>query len=272
MAFFQLESEILPDDRAALPPAGSEAQKRMIAQEEALGSTYEEYNQRLDSVSEAQLSTILDGCADVARELLHLSKGGQGGLKALDIGTGAGATAVRVLERVPDIRQMCLHDISPILLQRTSDYISGHFPEVQVKTETFDLLKSDLTQHFEPGSFDLIFSTNCFQHFRREHQSELIQQAFRLLAPGGAFVLLTHLKLVSREWKEEIVRQIVGHASLTFSDHSPEAVRNIIRSHVMNEHEHVTVPLVFDYLSRAGYRFYECTYRNFIYGVFAAVK
>lgn len=272
MAFFSLESEILPDDRAALPPAGSEAQRRMIAQEEALGSDYEEYNKRLDSVSEAQLSTILDGCADVARELLHLGKGPRQELRALDIGTGAGATAVRVLERVPGISEMCLHDISPLLLQRTSDYIHGRFPKTQVTTANFDLLEKKLTEHFAPGSFDLVFSTNCFQHFRREHQAELMDHAFQLLAPGGAFVLLTHLKLVSRDWKEEIVRQIVAHATLTFSNHSPEAVREIIRSHVMNEHEHLTVPFAFDSLRRAGFRFYECTYRNFIYGVFVAIR
>ena len=90
-----------------------------------------------------------------------------------------------------------------------------------------------------------------------------------ILNIGGVFSMVTHLKLLLPQWKEKILESFLNGWSQKGRD--PQLFKPSLE-HFRNEHIHTSLPQIFGWLNSSDYRFYDCTYRRFIFGVVVAVK
>ena len=104
-----------------------------------------------------------------------------GGLQAADVlelGTGTGETAARVLARHPDARLTGI-DESPAMLCAARAAL-GNDPF---------LLVARLQDPLPPGPYDLVVSALAVHHLDGAGKSDLFRRITRVLRPGGRFVL-----------------------------------------------------------------------------------
>jgi tRNA (cmo5U34)-methyltransferase len=98
--------------------------------------------------------------------------------RVLDLGTGTGETARRVLERHPGARLVGL-DASEQLLTIARGVL-GRGPE---------LLLGRLEDPLPAGPFDLVVSALAVHHLDRPGKADLAARVRAVLAPGGALVV-----------------------------------------------------------------------------------
>src|SRR5215207_3421900 len=94
---------------------------------------------------------------------------------ALELGTGTGITARRVLARHPGVRLTGI-DASAEML--------GH-----AQLTGADLRVQDLGDPLPDGAFDLVFSALAVHHLDGPGKADLFARVAAVLAPGGRFVL-----------------------------------------------------------------------------------
>jgi tRNA (cmo5U34)-methyltransferase len=97
---------------------------------------------------------------------------------ALDLGTGTGETAARILQRFPEARLTAI-DESPSMLAAARAAL-GHAPFLVVQR---------LQDPLPPGPFDLVFSALAVHHLDGPGKADLFQRVRRVLRPEGRFVL-----------------------------------------------------------------------------------
>jgi tRNA (cmo5U34)-methyltransferase len=95
--------------------------------------------------------------------------------RVLELGTGSGVTARRVLERHPHA-QLTGVDSSEHMLA------AAELPGA-------DLRLQDLRDPLPEGPFDLVFSALAVHHLEAPEKADLIARVAAALAPGGRFVL-----------------------------------------------------------------------------------
>ena len=96
---------------------------------------------------------------------------------ALELGTGTGETALRVLERHPGARWVGI-DASATMLARARERLPGA-----------DLRVGRLEDELPAGPFDLAVSTLAVHHLDAEAKRDLFRRLAAVLRPGGRFVL-----------------------------------------------------------------------------------
>jgi len=95
----------------------------------------------------------------------------------LELGTGTGETAVRVLAHHPDARWVGI-DGSEAMLARARERL----PDA-------DLRLQRLEDELPPGPFDLVVSALAVHHLDGPGKQALFSRVARVLRPGGHFVL-----------------------------------------------------------------------------------
>jgi tRNA (cmo5U34)-methyltransferase len=100
--------------------------------------------------------------------------------RVLELGTGTGETARRVLERHPETRLTGI-DASARMLERAR----AELPAARVEELTVARLEDALP----PGPFELVFSALAVHHLDRPGKSTLFARVAGALADGGRFVL-----------------------------------------------------------------------------------
>lgn len=95
----------------------------------------------------------------------------------LDLGTGTGETALRVLARHPRASWVGI-DASEPMLRRARERLPGA-----------DLRLGRLEDELPPGPFDLVVSTLVVHHLDAAHKRDLFRRVAQVLRPGGRFVL-----------------------------------------------------------------------------------
>jgi 2-polyprenyl-3-methyl-5-hydroxy-6-metoxy-1,4-benzoquinol methylase len=100
------------------------------------------------------------------------------GADILEIGCGSGGVAAH---RLPGARRILATDLSDAALEIARDFFRERRPEVE-------FVQSG-AEHIDcpDDSFDIAISKEVIEHLR--HPELLVQQAFRLLRPGGMFVI-----------------------------------------------------------------------------------
>jgi tRNA (cmo5U34)-methyltransferase len=101
---------------------------------------------------------------------------GSGASRLLELGTGTGETALRVLRRHPGASLTGL-DVSADMLAVARDRLVA------------DLRVARLEDPLPPGPFDLVFSALCVHHLDGPGKADLFRRVARVLVPGGRFVL-----------------------------------------------------------------------------------
>lgn len=105
----------------------------------------------------------------------------QPGERVLDLACGTGEWERRVVSAVPDAELVGI-DLSPTMLQRARKKLEGH-PQV-----TFANVDAHDLKPFRDGRFDAVVSANTFHYFT--HPAIVLQEAARVLRPGGRLVIL----------------------------------------------------------------------------------
>ena len=113
----------------------------------------------------------------------------------LELGTGTGETARRVLERHPGARLTAI-DSSPEMLERAR----AGLPDA-------DLRVARLQDELPAGPFDLVVSALAVHHLDGDGKRDLFRRVAAVLRPGGAFVLAD---VVVPERAEDVVTPIDG--------------------------------------------------------------
>src|SRR5919202_2350981 len=97
--------------------------------------------------------------------------------RLLELGTGTGETALRVLARHPQARLTGI-DSSPEMLA-----------EARRALPDADLRVARLEDPLPEGPFDVVFSTLAVHHLDSAGKADLFRRVAAVLAPGGRFVL-----------------------------------------------------------------------------------
>ncbi len=108
-----------------------------------------------------------------------VAAGGTGARRILELGTGTGETARRLLERHPDAVLVGIDASSAML-----DAASNALPDARV-----DLRVGRLEDPLPPGPFDLVASALCVHHVDGPGKAALFARVREALRPGGLFVL-----------------------------------------------------------------------------------
>jgi len=95
----------------------------------------------------------------------------------LELGTGTGETALRVLARHPGTSWVGV-DASEPMLRRARERLPAA-----------DLRLSRLEDELPPGPFDLVVSTLAVHHLDAAHKRDLFRRVAQVLGRGGRFVL-----------------------------------------------------------------------------------
>ena len=113
----------------------------------------------------------------------------KGRLRLLEIGAGTGGLTSYILPVLGDSCDYVFTDVGQTLLNQAEQKFADHS---FVRYQLLDL-ESDVTeQNFEPGSFDIILSSDVV-HATTDLRSSLARVK-QLLAPGGVLVLLELVK------------------------------------------------------------------------------
>jgi SAM-dependent methyltransferase len=260
-------TDLFPDDTNVLPISGSAEQELLLVDEHEIGNAeYLKSLEKLSDVTDAIYPELIGSCVNVLRTVGKTRR-----LRVMDLCSGVGLVSMKLLEQDIEIDELTLVDLSPLLLERAVDLLrkSPNAHKVRtIKTVQLDLLVDDLSR-FEPRSFDLVVTCNAFQHFPRERQAHLFTRIQRALDNDGVFVFGSHFKLMRPSWKDFVIDDMLG----SLRKHgAPDAVVENARHHVAHYHNYLNVADVYNWLEGAGFGYFDCVFRRFIIGIFAAVK
>jgi tRNA (cmo5U34)-methyltransferase len=104
---------------------------------------------------------------------------GSGARRILDLGTGTGETARRVLVAHPEASLVGIDENEEMLAVARS----------QLPAERVELRTGRIEEPLPAGPFDLVTSALCVHHLAGEGKADLFGRVHDALAPGGLFVL-----------------------------------------------------------------------------------
>jgi tRNA (cmo5U34)-methyltransferase len=122
---------------------------------------------------------------------------GSGAARILELGTGTGETARRVLARHPEGRLLGI-DASATMLEAAQGVLDAARVELRV---------GRLEDPLPPGPFDVVVSALCVHHLDGPGKAALFRRVAAVLAHGGRFVLAD---VVVPEDPEDAVTPIDG--------------------------------------------------------------
>jgi tRNA (cmo5U34)-methyltransferase len=102
---------------------------------------------------------------------------GAGARRLLELGTGTGETALRVLARHPDAALVGI-DVSADMLAVARERLPGA-----------DLRVARLEDRLPSGPFDLVFSVLAIHHIDGPGKADLFRRVAAVVGPGGRFVI-----------------------------------------------------------------------------------
>jgi tRNA threonylcarbamoyl adenosine modification protein (Sua5/YciO/YrdC/YwlC family) len=114
------------------------------------------------------------------QELVVLAAYGEwGGGRVLELGTGTGETARRLLERLPGAELVCVDESAEMLATAAANMPSGRV----------ELIQGRLQDALPDGSFELVVSALAIHHLDPHEKPDLFARVRDALSPGGRFVL-----------------------------------------------------------------------------------
>lgn len=99
---------------------------------------------------------------------------------AVDIGAGTGLLTLALAPRVDSV---CAIDISPRML----DYLSAKAATSQI-SNVQTVVGSAISLPIADNSIDIVVSNYCLHHLNDADKRRALQEAFRVLRPGGRLV------------------------------------------------------------------------------------
>jgi L-threonylcarbamoyladenylate synthase len=121
---------------------------------------------------------------------------GDGARRVLELGTGTGETAARLLDRHPDADLAGIDESTGMLEVARS----------RLPADRVSLRVARLQDRLPDGPFDLVASALCVHHLLADEKRDLFERIHAVLAPGGRFVLA-----------DVVLSSDPGHATLTLT-------------------------------------------------------
>ncbi|MDH5282207.1 MAG: class I SAM-dependent methyltransferase [Thermoleophilia bacterium] len=128
---------------------------------------------------------------------------GAGAKSVLELGTGTGETARRVLDRHPDAQLIGI-DASPGMVKVARE---------SLPTDRVRLLVGRLEDPLPEGPFDLVVSCLGVHHLEGTSKADLFRRIARKLAPGGRFVLADVVEPVDPSYVVTAIDPEIDHPS-----------------------------------------------------------
>ena len=136
-----------------------------------------------------QVEILFNGTAGAMRRLIlpPLKQAAPAQGRFLEIACGAGSATRSVAATFPKAKITAL-DMSPEYLKVAQDNLS--------KFNNVDFLQGDATQlDFKDGTFDAVYSVYLLHEMPMEERRKVLQEAWRVLKPGGVLVFADSLQL-----------------------------------------------------------------------------
>lgn len=133
----------------------------------------------------------------------------QSGDHILDAGAGYGAVTREVVQRskVKDLR-FCVLDISAVQLRRAISRLQGQIGSAFVEERVQFVQDSILHPPFDDSSFDKAAAKMLIHEIPRYRQPQAVKEIFRLLKPGGKFVVWDlMLDIHTQEFFQDVIRR-----------------------------------------------------------------
>ena len=128
---------------------------------------------------------------------------GAGAKSVLELGTGTGETARRVLDRHPDAQLIGI-DASPGMV---------NVARRNLPTDRVRLLVGRLDDSLPEGPFDLVVSCLAVHHLEGTSKADLFRRITTKLAPGGRFVLADVVEPVDASYVVTAIDPEIDHPS-----------------------------------------------------------
>ncbi|HEX6140853.1 MAG TPA: class I SAM-dependent methyltransferase [Candidatus Limnocylindria bacterium] len=114
--------------------------------------------------------------------------------RVLDLGTGTGVTALRVLEALPEARVVGL-DLSTEMLGRARQRLRAHRRRVELRAANIAAPEID-------GLFDAIVSVLAIHHLWADEKRHLFSRLWEHLSPGGILIVADAFRHASDRLRE----------------------------------------------------------------------
>jgi len=181
----------------------------------------------------------------------------------LDIGCGAGNYALKLFERLPNLRTTLI-DLSRPMLDRAKERISNKSGNTVVAIPG-DIRDVSLTD----GQFDIVIAAAVLHHLRADHEWESVfRKIYQSLKSGGSF------------WVADLVHHSVPAVQVMlwnrYGQYLTELKGESYRDEVFGyiELEDTPRPLLFqiDLLRQVGFSQVEILHKNNCFAAFGAIK
>ena len=138
------------------------------------------------------------------------------GIRLLDVGCGTGS----LLDYLPDSVSYVGFDINPAYIEAARVRYGSRavFHCARVGEEPRDI---------QDGSFDLVVAVALLHHLGDGQARQLIQMAWRVLRPGGAFVSIDGTLHQEQPWLAKVLARLDRGGAVR----SPEAYRHLLAPH-----------------------------------------
>jgi SAM-dependent methyltransferase len=191
----------------------------------------------------------------------------------LDLGSGAGALSTALLQQFPDAEAV-LVDFSAPMLDAAREYFSEP-PHRLIQADFDDPAWVEVVEPYAP--FDAVVSGYAIHHSPDDRKRDIYRHVFDLLAPGGCFVNVEHVKPASA-WvghlnDELFVDSIHAHHLRTGSGKSR---RQVAEEYVYrpDKQANILAPVEdqCDWLRAIGFDDVDCYFKVFELAVFGGRK
>ena len=147
-----------------------------VGERELTEALHWQYHFDASTYTEAIRSDVQD--YDVFQDSVAAASGA-GARRILDLGTGTGETARRVLARHPEAWLVGVDENEGMLAVASS----------QLPAERVDLRVGRIEEPLPEGSFDVVTTALCVHHLDGAGKADLFRRVHEALVPGGLFVL-----------------------------------------------------------------------------------
>ena len=151
---------------------------------------------RSAALYDAGVEFLFLGTADVMRRqvippITAFVSGAEGPSRILDVGAGTGRTLGQLARALPDAKYFAL-DLSPYYLRHATRALSS------VRDVSFVVDNAE-RMPFRDGELDVVTSTFLFHELPTRARQAVAREAYRVLKPGGLFVVLDSAQLVESD-------------------------------------------------------------------------
>lgn len=195
----------------------------------------------------------------IARELLPFPEEAE--VDVLDLGAGTGLFSRLVLGKYPRGR-FVLVDVAARMLDVARERFSGH-------QEQFCFMVADYRTLREEGSYDLVISALSIHHLADSEKRALFARVHAALRTGGIFLNIDQIRGATPALQELYCDTWL--AKVRAAGAAEEEVQAGVNRRLAFDRE-ATLLDQLGWLEEAGFADADCVYKNYLMGLFYAVK